>query len=282
AEYKFAPYGEKELASGDGTAYRFTDKAEDATTGLDYFGFRFYDPEVGRFISQDPIKAGDNWFAYCEDNPVNLVDPDGLRIDIDGTPGTSSEFSVHRDSWSTRDHSEYHSVHTSDGHHYDVKYDSQHGSYHSITSRDTWIDSNGNRNEKYDFSLRTKRGKEISGMSWDSNNPLSISARGRVPDGYYMDFNFSGGYWGVGGTFGWIIDSSGARFYGGGGFMTPGVSVSITFGSGSYRSCRGLNAAFQGAYGIAIQKGYNISQRSGFGEYGFGTPGASLTMYYVP
>ncbi|TCL53457.1 hypothetical protein EDC14_10872, partial [Hydrogenispora ethanolica] len=32
AEYKFAPYGEKELASGDGTAYRFTDKAEDATT----------------------------------------------------------------------------------------------------------------------------------------------------------------------------------------------------------------------------------------------------------
>jgi hypothetical protein len=39
-----------------------------------------YDPSVGRFISSDPAKAGDNWFAYCEDNPLAQTDPLGLYI----------------------------------------------------------------------------------------------------------------------------------------------------------------------------------------------------------
>lgn len=80
AEYKFAPYGEKEISTGNGTEYGFTDKADDDSTGLDYFGFRFYDPEVGRFITQDPIKDSMNWYEYCNDNPVNFIDPLGLTI----------------------------------------------------------------------------------------------------------------------------------------------------------------------------------------------------------
>jgi RHS repeat-associated protein len=79
AEYKFAPYGEKELSNGDGTEYGFTDKAEDVTTGLQYFGARFYDAECGRFISQDPAKDGANWFAYCTNNPISYIDPDGKK-----------------------------------------------------------------------------------------------------------------------------------------------------------------------------------------------------------
>ncbi len=78
AEYKFAPYGEKEVSSGDGTEYGFTDKAEDASTGLKYFGARFYDPEVGRFLTVDPVKDGLNWYIYCLDNPLSFKDPDGL------------------------------------------------------------------------------------------------------------------------------------------------------------------------------------------------------------
>jgi RHS repeat-associated protein len=81
AEYKFAPYGEKEVASGDGTEYGFTDKAEDVSTGLKYFGARFYDPEIGRFISQDPKRQGGNWYSYCFNNPVNATDPDGQWAD---------------------------------------------------------------------------------------------------------------------------------------------------------------------------------------------------------
>jgi len=79
AEYKFAPYGEKEVASGDGTEYGFTDKAEDVSTGLKYFGARFYDAEVGRWLNQDPARHGSNWFVYCNDNPLNAIDPDGKR-----------------------------------------------------------------------------------------------------------------------------------------------------------------------------------------------------------
>ena len=48
--------------------------------GLYYMRARYYDPEVGRFISEDPIgfKGGDmNLSAYVGNNPVNGVDPSG-------------------------------------------------------------------------------------------------------------------------------------------------------------------------------------------------------------
>lgn len=99
AEYKFTPYGEMELSTGNGTEYGFTDKADDDSTGLDYFGFRFYDPEVGRFITQDPIKAGNNWFSYCNDNPINFIDPDGLMLDDAG----SADGWAHRDDGRKKD-----------------------------------------------------------------------------------------------------------------------------------------------------------------------------------
>jgi RHS repeat-associated protein len=75
------PYGENWQVSPAGTAdldkHRFTGKETDSATGLIYFGARFYDPEVGRFITVDPGKDGMNWYAYCNDNPINNFDPDG-------------------------------------------------------------------------------------------------------------------------------------------------------------------------------------------------------------
>ncbi|HEX3043153.1 MAG TPA: RHS repeat-associated core domain-containing protein, partial [Bacillota bacterium] len=35
---------------------------------------------MGRFISVDPIKAGNNWYSYCADNPVRYIDPLGLDV----------------------------------------------------------------------------------------------------------------------------------------------------------------------------------------------------------
>jgi len=57
--------------------YDYTGKKEDDETGLKYFGARFYDPETGRFLTLDPVKDGANWYSYCNDNPVGMVDPDG-------------------------------------------------------------------------------------------------------------------------------------------------------------------------------------------------------------
>jgi RHS repeat-associated protein len=38
--------------------------------GLYYFNARWYDPQLGRFITEDPIKDGLNWFAYVSNNPL--------------------------------------------------------------------------------------------------------------------------------------------------------------------------------------------------------------------
>ena len=51
-----------------------------AATRVDNHGIRYYDPEVGRYISRDPVgyKDGMNVYLYVSDNPINHIDPLGL------------------------------------------------------------------------------------------------------------------------------------------------------------------------------------------------------------
>ena len=60
------------------TPLRFQGQYEDSETELHYNTFRYYDPEIGRFISQDPIGllGGINLYQYAP-NPVEWVDPWG-------------------------------------------------------------------------------------------------------------------------------------------------------------------------------------------------------------
>ena len=44
-------------------------------SGLMLLGHRFYDPGTGRFISKDPIGAGENWYTYASNNPTMSLDP---------------------------------------------------------------------------------------------------------------------------------------------------------------------------------------------------------------
>jgi len=55
-------------------------------SGLQQLGYRFYWPELGRFLQQDPIGDGMNWYAYVGNNPVTRIDPTGLKIAIIGDP----------------------------------------------------------------------------------------------------------------------------------------------------------------------------------------------------
>jgi len=59
--------------------FRFQGQQFDEETGLHYNRFRYYDPTVGRFVSQDPIglKGGENLFNYSP-NSLTWIDPLGL------------------------------------------------------------------------------------------------------------------------------------------------------------------------------------------------------------
>jgi RHS repeat-associated protein len=48
-------------------------------SGLLQLGARFYWPELGRFVQQDPIGDGMNWYVYANGNPVVWVDPEGQK-----------------------------------------------------------------------------------------------------------------------------------------------------------------------------------------------------------
>ncbi len=56
----------------------YTGKDLDEDTGLYYFNARWYDPTVGRFISEDPARDGRAWYVYVANNPLRYVDPSGL------------------------------------------------------------------------------------------------------------------------------------------------------------------------------------------------------------
>ncbi|MER9973527.1 RHS repeat-associated core domain-containing protein [Mesorhizobium sp. M0085] len=77
------------------THHRFTGKYLDDDTGLYYFGARYYDPALGRFVSPDPLYVGDperctgnptscNLFAYANNNPMAYIDPTGLKEIVAG------------------------------------------------------------------------------------------------------------------------------------------------------------------------------------------------------
>jgi RHS repeat-associated protein len=59
---------------------RYPGQYEDESTGLHYNTMRYYDPDVGRFISHDPIGrvGGENLYAYAP-NPTGWMDPWGRR-----------------------------------------------------------------------------------------------------------------------------------------------------------------------------------------------------------
>lgn len=85
ATYDYLPYG-AETAPSDGQPLRFMARELDFSTGLYYVRNRWYDPALGRFVSEDPIglEGGLNTYAYVDNDPVNRRDPSGLEpSDVD-------------------------------------------------------------------------------------------------------------------------------------------------------------------------------------------------------
>jgi RHS repeat-associated protein len=74
-EFKSLPFGQK--IENSGVDYPFTGKEEDESS-LYYFGARYYDDNLGRFVSVDPI-ASEPAYQYVGNNPMNYVDPTGME-----------------------------------------------------------------------------------------------------------------------------------------------------------------------------------------------------------
>ena len=91
--YAYDVYGKSEIRNSNNSVvsvssvanqYFFTGRQYDAETGLYYYRARYYSPVIGRFMQTDPVgySAGINWYLYCGNNPIMLVDPSGLcKID---------------------------------------------------------------------------------------------------------------------------------------------------------------------------------------------------------
>ncbi|WP_273826931.1 RHS repeat-associated core domain-containing protein [Providencia rettgeri] len=82
---EFYPYGgtavwlARNQVEADYKTRRYSGKERDAT-GLYYYGYRYYQPWAGRWLSADPAGTADglNFYRMSRNNPINYIDPDGL------------------------------------------------------------------------------------------------------------------------------------------------------------------------------------------------------------
>jgi len=82
ATYEYGPFGEVVRASGPLAGvnpFQFSTKYTDQETGLDYYGYRFYNPNTGGWIKRDPIGevGGLNRYSFVRNNPITAIDIDG-------------------------------------------------------------------------------------------------------------------------------------------------------------------------------------------------------------
>lgn len=79
--YDFTAFGEESLAKYR-NPWRFASKRQEE--GLIFFGKRFYDPRLKRFITPDPLGFADgrNLYAYTFNSPLNRLDQFGLEMNF--------------------------------------------------------------------------------------------------------------------------------------------------------------------------------------------------------
>ena len=75
---RYSAFGRPHVSGASDDGFTFTGHQYDSATGLVYARNRYYDPTVGRFISQDPLLAI-NPYSYCINAPLEYTDPSGRQ-----------------------------------------------------------------------------------------------------------------------------------------------------------------------------------------------------------
>ena len=77
--YLYDAFGNEQTEdAADTNPFRYSGEYFDAESGNIYLRNRYYDASTGRFITEDPIQDGTNWYVYAGNNPVLFIDPFGL------------------------------------------------------------------------------------------------------------------------------------------------------------------------------------------------------------
>ncbi len=78
-EYSYEPFGSISITGTTTNSYTFTGREIDGL-GINYYRARYYNPQTGRFISEDPIgfRGGINKYAYVGNDPIDFNDPFGM------------------------------------------------------------------------------------------------------------------------------------------------------------------------------------------------------------
>ena len=82
---QYDTWGDLEVGASE-PGFAFTGREWDPEIALYYYRARYYDPKVGRFLSEDPIGflGSNNFYTYVENTPVNRIDPRGLASSSSG------------------------------------------------------------------------------------------------------------------------------------------------------------------------------------------------------
>src|SRR5207253_1320619 len=92
-EYRYTPFGVTMAGTSETVTNRlhYMSREWDSESGLYYVRGRYYDPDIQRFVSEDPVglAGGINPYAFVGNNPVQNVDPNGLQDDK--CPGTAAK-----------------------------------------------------------------------------------------------------------------------------------------------------------------------------------------------
>jgi RHS repeat-associated protein len=82
ARYEYGPFAEPVRVTGplaDAQPIRFSTKWTDLESGFLYYGYRYYNPSTGRWLSRDPIEedGGPDLYDFVGNDPLQRVDVDG-------------------------------------------------------------------------------------------------------------------------------------------------------------------------------------------------------------
>lgn len=106
----YQPYGKRTSSVTSGAPAEpkgFIGERHNPETGLMYLHARYYDPEIGRFVSADTLDpilsgVGTNRYAYADNDPVNKSDPNGHYV-----PGGSDDHTLGGDDLGSSSASDY-------------------------------------------------------------------------------------------------------------------------------------------------------------------------------